>query len=1325
MDIHVCRLFHPELKHLNNKQLVYKISLNPESYIISVQHFMKKYPEFNMNLYKGLYKQCSYFSNIEVLYHYYKIGCDLNYICTLNQFNYAFPYFDSNKYLEYHSDIKEHSIIDLMIDFYHKNKMFEMYNHYDKEFIDCFYSDVPENEIITDLYYRHNNNYIRNIYYFYLEYPNFQLNTYKIIIHHYLDIPFEKDVQYISYWYYNGDRESKRYDSVINQKNSLQLDYYEKYHWVHENPPQNNYSEFIQFWIEYTEEDKKKQVLNNESLKNHLEQLKPFFEKCIKSNYDFSLIETLFSYNTVLNPFNGKNKIMDLEIFMTMYPSFSYNEFLDYYPCLKNVENQWFVYQIYHLLGKEESLIGSYQEFKEKFPFYNKKIVSKIYNIDDLDVKTSVLWLNKCIDEEWFNKNTPEDFYSRLFLFFIREKDPDYFTEEISNQSLIFHFFDFKYFYKDSLVYSKKTYEDIYIDFGLNINLYREFQKLNFLSDQDIIIDFYKHDKSDKYWKDDIVWNTNQFYKVFKGFSKKLFDEINIDIVSIESEENFIIDFLNNDYVNKRIWSVESFYKFYPELENNIDKFLQLIKYKNNILTSVGINCMSSDVEKIIYWMKEGFYIYQESKGLIRGRLQVKNIFEALLDVNYYNNQGKKQSLSKGISLIIRAKNEESNIPICIESIVEHVDEIIFVDNNSTDNTFGLVNEYSKKYPYIHIYQYSIQVNRAGVQHKHALENGDKNTLGLFYNWCLSKSSKKNVVKWDADFIGIPTNWNDMVSIYNLRGREDTFSVWFSGKTCFENNNLYYVDFQSFYNEFRIFSYSNGFQWYDGEVCEYTEPYLNSVTEDKKMRYPFPIFFELKRTSIDEFSERSSFIDERDKRDHGLLENLKKNEVQKSLKNISTEHILNIKANKSDLIWLYTPSFSYGGGNQFILQMYDFFKTLGYQCKIIPIYQSVSGKEKFTNVSNGDVLDVISCKKKIFEQKPKKVLFNSDIPFVEEDLKKIKAFSEIYFVTHSDVAYSNYFIDKFSEYFIKIITVNDYIINKLCPLFKKDIQSQNLIHSKMKSIVNYVTIQPDTLSFLSRNIQRKKNSFGMISRFSIDKNVPMILEALIPVFYENPDMKFYLVGSGDSKEYDAFLVELAYMFNIRKNIVFEGFQKDTTKYYFMFDFILLASVSEGAPYNLLEAMTYGTPIITSNVGGNHEIVNDNGILIDYENIRSLESKTVFIRDYKKHLEEIGYIVNNEQFAKKYKPIRPFTIDVYSPSIVIPICRFCKKCSICSEYIEKKNLWENEKKKITNAVFEMIRATDETKKQYIELSKIKIKEKYNHNNYVSQLFQIFF
>ncbi len=1357
MDIHFCRLFHPELKHLNSKQMMQKISINPDNYIISIQHFMKKFPDFNINLYKGLYKQCSNLNNIELLCHYYQVGKGQNYISSLSQFSYAFPYFDSVKYLEYNKDIKEQSVIDLMIDFYHKNQMYEMYNHYDKHFINIFYQDISENEIITDLYYRHNNRYIRNSYYFYLEYPNFQLNIYKMIIHHYLEKPFTSDVEYIAYWYYNGDRETKRYDSIMSQSSSVQLDYYNLYHW--KDREENNETEFVQFWIGFTDDEKKKYVLNEESLKSHLEELILFFDKNVKNNYECDtsekIINKLFSYQNVSNAFNGKEKIMDLEVFLTTYPSFSYYEFIDYYPTLKNIENQWFVYQIYHLLRDTETLIGSYQEFKEKFPFFENKILKKIYcfdnysddensfiNYDNQNYKETVYWINKCVDEVFFNKPVPDNFHSRIYLFFVREITG--FEEDISNQSLIFHFFDLYSVYGENLVFSKKSYENqsIYKELGLNIDLYRHFQKLTFLSDEDVIIDFHKHNKMNESWKNDIVWSINQFYKIYKGFSKKLFDSINIDLNPIEDENDFIFAFLNHDYATKRIWSIETFYSFYPSLNNNIDSVLQKIKNidsvsnnsklnntisNNTTMNTSNINFLSSETDKIIYWMKEGFYKYQEEQtnGKIKGRTSVNHVFEALLDVEYY----KKviYPLKKGISLIIRAKNEESNVPICIESIVEHVDEIIFVDNNSTDNTYLLVNEYSKKYPYINVYQYNIQVSKAGKDHREAIAQNNKNTLGLFYNWCLSKSSKKNVVKWDADFIGIPVNWNEMVKLYNLREREDAFSVWFTGKTCFENNDFYYIDFQSFYNEFRIFSYANGFQWYDGEICEYTEPYLNTLSDEKKIRYPFPIFYELKRTRIDEFSERSSFIDERDRRDHRLLENLKKNELQTSLKNVSTEHIMNVKNNKSELIWLYTPSFSYGGGNQFILHMYDFFKTLGYQCKIIPIYQSVSGKEKFTNVIPSDVLDILTCKKKIFEQKPNKILFNSDIPFVEEDLKKISYFAELYFVTHSDVAYSNYFVEKYYNYFKKIITVNDYMIDKLCSIINKDEKTRLFIQTKMESIVNYVSTTPEKISFLSSNIQRKKNCFGMISRFSIDKNVPMILEALVPVFNEYPDMKFYLVGSGDSKEYDSFLVEMTNLLNIKKNVFFEGFQKDPTKYYFMFDFILLASVSEGCPYNLLEAMTYNTPIITTNVGGNHEIVynNDNGILIDYKNIRNLEKKTFFIRDYKKHLEEIGYISGSENFQKKYKTIRPFSLDVYSPTFLIPLCRFCKKCQICKEYFEKKSLWEEEKKKITDAVLQMIRATNETKEKYVQESNKKVKEKYNENNYVSQLFNIFF
>jgi glycosyltransferase involved in cell wall biosynthesis len=177
--------------------------------------------------------------------------------------------------------------------------------------------------------------------------------------------------------------------------------------------------------------------------------------------------------------------------------------------------------------------------------------------------------------------------------------------------------------------------------------------------------------------------------------------------------------------------------------------------------------------------------------------------------------------LVPGISLVIRAKNEELNVKFCIESVIDLVDEIIFVDNGSTDNTYNAVKEYTKKYNNIKLYKYNIAVSRAGVAHKEALQNGNPNTLGLFYNWCLSKCTRYNVFKWDADFLCIRNNFIDLVNKYNVRKREDKFAIWFTGLTLFENNNNYYVNYNSFYDEFRIYSYKNGFKWSDGEICEY------------------------------------------------------------------------------------------------------------------------------------------------------------------------------------------------------------------------------------------------------------------------------------------------------------------------------------------------------------------------------------------------------------------------------------------------------------------------------------------------------------------------
>ena len=58
-----------------------------------------------------------------------------------------------------------------------------------------------------------------------------------------------------------------------------------------------------------------------------------------------------------------------------------------------------------------------------------------------------------------------------------------------------------------------------------------------------------------------------------------------------------------------------------------------------------------------------------------------------------------------------------------------------------------------------------------------------------------------------------------------------------------------------------------------------------------------------------------------------------------------------------------------------------------------------------------------------------------------------------------------------------------------------------------------------------------------------------------------------------------------------------------------FDLFVNMSLSEGIPVSIMEAISFGIPIIATNVGGNAEIVNDEtGVLIPLILIRLLLMK---------------------------------------------------------------------------------------------------------------------
>ena len=108
-----------------------------------------------------------------------------------------------------------------------------------------------------------------------------------------------------------------------------------------------------------------------------------------------------------------------------------------------------------------------------------------------------------------------------------------------------------------------------------------------------------------------------------------------------------------------------------------------------------------------------------------------------------------------------------------------------------------------------------------------------------------------------------------------------------------------------------------------------------------------------------------------------------------------------------------------------------------------------------------------------------------------------------------------------------------------------------------------------------------------------------------------------------------------------------GWQKNVTKWLQKFDVFLLYSKWEGLPLSILEAMSFGLPIVASDIKGNNELVSDaNGILVPINDIDRLISVLLSLPDKKKKLRMWGEnsrkIVeekfNHTDFARKYKEV---------------------------------------------------------------------------------------
>ncbi|EOG6176939.1 glycosyltransferase family 1 protein [Clostridium perfringens] len=200
-------------------------------------------------------------------------------------------------------------------------------------------------------------------------------------------------------------------------------------------------------------------------------------------------------------------------------------------------------------------------------------------------------------------------------------------------------------------------------------------------------------------------------------------------------------------------------------------------------------------------------------------------------------------------------------------------------------------------------------------------------------------------------------------------------------------------------------------------------------------------------------------------------------------------------------------------------------------------------------------------------------------------------------------------------------------------------------------IVKYCSTEvitiPNSLNSQKSNLYNENsNNILFLGRLEEAKGIYDLIDT-VDRLNKLENVKFILAGDGDKDRLESLLIKR----NLQDKIIMTGWLdknevEDRLKDTMIF---LLPSYDEGMPMSILEAMSFGIPIISTKVGSIPEVISDNnGILIEPGNIDELanairylvENKDKRIKmstnNYKKIKENFDIEVNNSKLISLYE-----------------------------------------------------------------------------------------
>ena len=131
-------------------------------------------------------------------------------------------------------------------------------------------------------------------------------------------------------------------------------------------------------------------------------------------------------------------------------------------------------------------------------------------------------------------------------------------------------------------------------------------------------------------------------------------------------------------------------------------------------------------------------------------------------------------------------------------------------------------------------------------------------------------------------------------------------------------------------------------------------------------------------------------------------------------------------------------------------------------------------------------------------------------------------------------------------------------------------------------------VPPDTRQRLRKELGIPEDAFVLIyaAEFSARKSQKVIIRAM-----EHLPQKVWLVLAGEGALREECR-ELSQKLGLEYRVLFPGQVRDIPAWYAMADAAVSASRSEGLPFNIMEAMYAGLPVVASDVKGHSDLIED-------------------------------------------------------------------------------------------------------------------------------------